>query len=138
MFIPAKSIPACGCRSSRRVLRRQSEEDMANSEWEFSYSLFAARDPPPASFQQRDRLIERQADDVAVGTVDEAHQGFGAALNGIAARLAQALAARGIGFDVARRQHLERDARGYDPCTNVPRRRGERDRGQDLVTAPGS
>src|SRR5882762_4035824 len=136
MFIPAKSTPGCGCRSSLRVLRRRSEEGLASSEWEFSYSLFAIR-RPAASFQQRDCLIERQTDDVAVGAVNEAHQGFSAALNGIASRLSEPLAACGISFDIARRQHFERNARGYDPCTNVLGWARECNRCQDLVTTPG-
>src|SRR5438552_9820027 len=123
--IPAKSTPACGCKNSRPIWRRRSR----------AKNQRAASAPIAAALQQCHRLIERQADDIAVGTVDEAHEGFRAALNGIAAGLALPFPNREIIGDLGVAKDLEGDARSDNARANLFAWDRERQRGHDLMAA---
>ena len=55
--------------------------------------------PPAQAREQRQRLDQRQADDIAVGAVDRRHEGRSQALDRIAAGLARPFAAGEVGVE---------------------------------------
>src|SRR3990170_4760151 len=73
----------------------------------------AETDRKALAAEQRDRLVERQADDIGVGADHLDHEPPGDALHGVAAGLAAPFAGADIGLDVVLAEPLEADA-GFD------------------------
>src|SRR5581483_5107740 len=87
--------------------------------------------------EQRHDFVERQADDVGVGTDDLDDESPGNALRGIAAGLAAPLAGGKVRLDVFFREALEAHARLHEPLTECFLRRDQADGRVDTMIASG-
>src|SRR6516162_6009030 len=85
--------------------------------------------------EQRQRLVQRQADNVGIGTDELDHKSASDALRSIAARFATPFAGGEIGFDVLFRQTLKSHARLYVTLPERFLRRDQTDRGVNAVIA---
>src|SRR5438132_1290336 len=96
----------------------------------------AEADRKTLAAEQRDRFIERQANDVAVGADHLDHERSGDALHRVAAGFAAPFAGADIGLDVVLAEPLETHA-GFDQAlAERLLRRHQADRGVDAVIAP--
>src|SRR5450631_1915455 len=86
--------------------------------------------------EQRDRFIERQAHDIAVGADHLDHERSGDTLHGIAAGLAAPFAGADIGLDIVLAQALEAHPRLDQALAKALLRRHQADRGIDAMVAP--
>src|SRR6516164_3745996 len=83
--------------------------------------------------KQRQRLVQRQADNVGIGADELDHKSAGDALRGITARFAAPFAGGEIGFDVLFGQTLKSHARLYVTLPERFLRRDQTDRGVNAV-----
>src|SRR6202023_3129853 len=97
----------------------------------------AEMDRKTLAAEQRHGLVERQADDVGIGTDDLHQKSSGDALRRVAAGLAAPFPGSKIGFDVLVREALEAHPRFDVTLPERLLRRDQAHRGVDAVIAAG-